>query len=359
MLRTLPMEPGLTELMLSAIAALPQCVLIVEPGGLIVGRNAAATTMLGAGEDVASILSSGEPGQVVWEEELSRLAESAGRTERRGVRLCGRGGRKFAADVYLRLLGSGAGCGEDMVLVVADDVSRRVSTERRLAATRELAGAGGLSAEMAHELSNPLDGAMRYLGLAGRVAGDEAREYLDRAREALTRVVEIIRAAQPAGRARLQDKPLERLLEDAVNVMAPRAESLGVAIVSDLDGSASRRAAAGLFQVFCNVIKNSLDAMPGGGLLKVTLRGADGQVIVRFADTGCGIATGDAERIFEAFHTTKPPGQGAGLGLAISREIVARAGGSISAAARSEGGAVVTIKLPAGGAGTEPTEDDA
>jgi signal transduction histidine kinase len=86
--------------------------------------------------------------------------------------------------------------------------------------------------------------------------------------------------------------------------------------------------------------------MPGGGTLTVRMRADDKRLTVEFADTGVGLTAEDAERAFQPFYTTKPPGEGAGLGLSICREIVTRLGGTISAAPRAEGGATVTIRVP-------------
>jgi two-component system NtrC family sensor kinase len=100
-----------------------------------------------------------------------------------------------------------------------------------------------------------------------------------------------------------------------------------------------------LFQVFCNIIKNALDAMPAGGLLRVQMRANGRHCVLEFNDTGCGIDPEDAERIFEPFYTTKRD-QGAGLGLAVCRSILQRLGGTISAAPRSGGGTVITVRIP-------------
>jgi signal transduction histidine kinase len=86
--------------------------------------------------------------------------------------------------------------------------------------------------------------------------------------------------------------------------------------------------------------------MPAGGTLTICQRPGDGECRVEFADTGCGLDPAHADKIFEPFYTTKPPGEGAGLGLAICREILARMGGTITAAARPEGGTLVTVALP-------------
>jgi signal transduction histidine kinase len=220
--------------------------------------------------------------------------------------------------------------------------------ERRVAASERLAGAGEAAAKVAHELNTPLDGVLRYIGLAERAEKDGVAEHLAKARSGLMRMADIIRELAEQGRAGLgpgQKVAAERLLDEALSVMQPRAQALGVTVVCDLAGGDSP-VVAGLFQVFCNVVKNALDAMPKGGRLLVRMRLAAGALTTAFHDSGVGMRPEDAERVFEPFYTTKPPGEGVGLGLSICREIVARMGGTISAAPRPEGGTVVTVCVP-------------
>ena len=340
------MSSSIQELTTLALDLLPQAVLIADRAGAILLRNAAADEMLPEGKDISQILRSGPAGALDWQADLDALAEGPGRLSHRDVSLAGRDNRRHTVDISLHRFNDGR---LDGVLVVVADVSERVTMERRLAAGERLAGAGEVAAKVAHELNNPLDGVLRFIGLAERAGDAGAAEYLQRAREGLMRMSEIIRSLREAGGLRSaggQKGPVERLLDEAVGVMQPRAQALGVAIVSDVQQDACLAVEVEVFQVFCNVIKNALDAMPGGGMLNVRLRGGPGCVVVEFADTGCGLAAGQAEEIFQPFYTTKAPGEGSGLGLTICREILARSGGTIAAASRPGGGAVVTIQLP-------------
>ena len=204
-------------------------------------------------------------------------------------------------------------------------------------------------AEVAHELNNPLDGILRYIGLAKRSKPEAAGAYLDKATDGLMRMAGIIRGLQDRGRpwsSGGEIAPLERLLDEALSAMQPRAQSLGVNFLTDSLDCQSLSAPGAMFQVFCNVIKNSLDAMPGGGLLTVRLRPQGDRCRMEFIDTGPGVAPEIADRIFEPFFSTKPRGEGTGLGLSICREIVTRLGGEISASNQTGPGLCVTILLP-------------
>ena len=106
------------------------------------------------------------------------------------------------------------------------------------------------------------------------------------------------------------------------------------------------RVGSNLFQVFCNLIKNAVDAMPDGGTLTITTAAwSTGEVVVSFEDTGMGLPE-NAEQIFEPFFTTKPSGQGTGLGLAICKDIIEKYNGRILAENRPEGGARFTVVVP-------------
>jgi len=139
---------------------------------------------------------------------------------------------------------------------------------------------------------------------------------------------------------------MDKLITEAIEVMEARARAIGVASSCDFDDDASVPVPGELFGVFCNIIKNALDAMPGGGLLSIRLRRAKDSLEVTFADTGVGFQHGDAERIFEPFYTTKSHGEGAGLGLAVCKDTLGRFGGTIAASQRAKGGTAFVVRLP-------------
>ncbi len=100
-------------------------------------------------------------------------------------------------------------------------------------------------------------------------------------------------------------------------------------------------------QVFFHLMKNAVEAMPDGGTLTLTTFGQSDHVRVSIADTGPGIPPDWLARIFEPFYTTKPEGQGTGLGLPITAWIVHRAGGRIEVDSRVGGGTTFRVTLPA------------
>jgi signal transduction histidine kinase len=335
------------ELTALALDLLPQAVLIADIDGKILVRNIAGEELLPEGEDIHQVLTGGAECAIHWETDIAALDEGPGKLAHHNVSLGGRDNRQHTVDIHLRRLQEGERTSG--VLVVITDVSDRVTMERRSAATERFEGVGEVAARVAHELNNPLDAVLRFIGLAERVAGEPASQYLQGARDGLMRMAEIIRDLRQQGGLRTagpRNSPVERLLDEAIRAMQPRAQALGVAIVCDLAEDASIPVEAGVFQVFCNVIRNAMDAMPEGGLLNVRLRRVGDNIVVDFTDTGCGISADQVEEIFQPFYTTKPPGEGSGLGLAISRDILSRSGGTISASPGKSGGTRISIRLP-------------
>jgi len=102
----------------------------------------------------------------------------------------------------------------------------------------------------------------------------------------------------------------------------------------------------GLQQVVLNLAANAIDAMPDGGVLSVTGTVTDQACIITIADTGCGIASEDLDRVFDPFYTTKPLGRGTGLGLPVCKEIIQRTGGTLQIMSTSGAGTTVTITIP-------------
>ncbi len=238
-------------------------------------------------------------------------------------------------------------------LLVAEDVSSRISMERRLAMSERLAAVGKLAARVAHELNNPLDGILRYANLAIRRA-DHAEdpkivEYLEKAKAGIVRMSEIITALLEFSRTTpgtFEQATINKIIEDAVAAMEGRAQEAGVTTTCrfhQTDMPVVR--GSNIFQVFCNIVKNAIDAMPDGGTLNITSAIDGPDVVVVFEDTGIGLPD-EAHNIFEPFFTTKDPGKGTGLGLAVCKELIEKYGGAITAQRRQPRGTTITVRIP-------------
>lgn len=238
--------------------------------------------------------------------------------------------------------------------IIIEDITEKLNMQRQLADTERLATIGRLASKVAHELNNPMDGILRYINLALRIIEqenlDKPKEYLTQCREGLMRMVQIVSELLEFSRstyAPLEYVNIEHLIEDAIKTMGSRAEVLRIRILRNYSPDIPQIRSGNLFQVFCNLTKNALDAMPDGGELKISTRLAtDNTAVVEFRDTGSGFAPENAEAIFEPFFTTREKGKGTGLGLAICRDIIENYHGRITAENAPEGGSIFTVYLP-------------
>ena len=129
---------------------------------------------------------------------------------------------------------------------------------------------------------------------------------------------------------------VETGLRDTIRVIAAKAKEKGAAITLDVDAQLPRvHATSGeLNQVWLNLIDNAIDAIPESGRIDVSAVQELDRVVVRVVDDGPGIPSDIQTQIFDAFFTTKPPGQGLGLGLEITRRLVRRYRGDIAVESR-------------------------
>jgi len=238
--------------------------------------------------------------------------------------------------------------------VTIEDITEQVNTRRQLATAERLAAVGKLACRVAHELNNPMDGILRYINLALRTVENEnlekPKEYLTHCRQGLTRMVQIVSELLEFSRntyAPFEQVRIEQIIEDAIKTMDTKTEAAKVRVLCKYSPDIPELRSGNLFQVFCNLIKNAVDAMPNGGELNISTQlSADNTAVIKFHDSGVGFAPEYSEVIFEPFFTTKDKGKGTGLGLAICKDIVERYGGKITAENAPRRGSIFTVYLP-------------
>jgi len=238
-------------------------------------------------------------------------------------------------------------------VLIVEDVTQRVRMEQRLAVSERLAGVGRLAAVVAHEINNPLDGIIRLVNLARRAGGEgdgqRVERYLTDAGKGLERMVTIVRDlldfSRTAGGS-VGPMPIQEILTEATQAMAPAAEKGGVAIAVECDPELPTLRSGSLYHVVLNLVKNAVEATPSGGRVRVAARAENDALVIEVADTGPGIPAEALPRLFEPFYSLKAIGKGTGLGLVISKDLVEKQGGTLTAANRPEGGAVFTVRIP-------------
>ncbi len=241
-------------------------------------------------------------------------------------------------------------------------LAEKERTQDQLIRSESLAAIGQLVAGTAHELNNPIAGAMSLVeSSVETIEGSKAQavnleEIIDDLRfslEELRRAGAIIRSLLDLSRQTqtyVEPVDMNRAVDDALLVLYNQYKSLDVKINKDYqDLPPVKGNYANLGQVLINIIQNALQALAEGKgeiFLTTRYRAAAGAVVIVCRDTGMGIPAASLKDIFKPFFTTKMVGQGTGLGLYISHEIIRRHGGQIRVESEEEKGAIVTVELP-------------
>lgn len=224
-----------------------------------------------------------------------------------------------------------------------------------------------LVAGVAHEIGNPLNFAKGGVGAlvasletlttvgtkndeATVRAATSARRALGLVEHGLDRIgrmLKHLRSDLGDRQAHAGKVALEEELDEAIEMLAPWLTARGVVLErkDEASGLAVLARRGDLAQVFGNILRNAGDAMPSGGALQVKIARAANVASITFRDGGPGVPADLKVSIFEPFFTTRDDA-GVGLGLYVSREIVARWGGTISLAEHPGPGATFVVRLP-------------
>lgn len=231
-----------------------------------------------------------------------------------------------------------------------------------LADADRLATIGQTAASVAHQVGTPLNlisGHVQLL-LEQRDLDPDLARRLHLVLEQIGRVSDAIRSLLEHTRRPGETAPIDvgSLLDSIVNLVRPRLAAARVTLEADLARSLPkvRGHRDELEMALLNLVSNAVDAMPGGGVLRVAASSTAAQVTIGLSDSGAGITPELLPRIFDPWVTTKPEGRGTGLGLSITRDVIARLGGCVDVTSEPGHGTTFTITLPADAG---PTEDDA
>lgn len=234
-----------------------------------------------------------------------------------------------------------------------EEKSRQLlETQKELARNERLAELGMLSAGVAHEINNPLAiirGNAELLQMSiPKDAEDqiEVSEILTQAGR-INRIVSSLLSLVRQEKRQISRFPLATLLDEILNQIGHQIPLAGYAIERNYYQAAINLEAdqEQLRQVFTNLVLNGLQAMEGEGQLTISAESdLSGTCSITVADTGPGIATGELERLFSPFFSTKQ--NGTGLGLAVSWGIVRNHGGTIAVQSAIGCGARFIVTLP-------------
>ncbi|MEM8592442.1 MAG: ATP-binding protein, partial [Pseudomonadota bacterium] len=226
--------------------------------------------------------------------------------------------------------------------------------EQTLAQSSKLAAMGEMSAAVSHELNQPLAAMKTYLAgaklLLQRKRPDEALSSFQRIDDLITRMGVITRQLKSYARKGSEAfEPIEikASVSAALELMEPQLRRRNVRITKTVPTEAvfSFGDRIRLEQVIINLLRNAIDATRDVDQPAIEILLAVGEeILLTIRDNGAGID--DLESLFEPFYTTKGPGEGVGLGLAISSSIVNDLGGRLTARNAESGGAVFMLTLP-------------
>jgi len=229
-----------------------------------------------------------------------------------------------------------------------DEQSQRIQVEK-------LSSIGFLASGVAHEIDNPLSGVMGCVKSLwdGTVPEDRRTEYFNTVTEGLERIRETVRGLLDYARQRPPaptDVDVHEVMDACLRLVQPALHKKRVMTDNRVvSGSVHVHAdRAQLMQVLVNLLLNAVEASSTNQIITLDARsdsGVDG-VKLTVRDEGCGIPDDIKDRICDPFFTTKPEGQGTGLGLSVSLGIIRNHGGELMFESEEGAGTTAVVRLP-------------
>jgi signal transduction histidine kinase len=246
------------------------------------------------------------------------------------------------------------------LLIERRDVAQaRAGIEERLQQADRLATIGLLATGVAHELNEPLSSILGFAQLLKRSRGlpqqdeDDVARIVSGALYARDVVRKLLLFARRAPTTKTEIDLNGNVVEDVLSLFEDRCAKDGIELVRALGADLPRIVAdaAQLKQVLVNLVVNALQAMPRGGTLTVRTSAGEDRVSLAVEDTGVGMTQDVMRKVFLPFFTTKGPGQGTGLGLAVVHGIVTAHEGTVRVESRPGHGSRFEVDLPITGGG--------
>ncbi|MFH1115566.1 MAG: ATP-binding protein [Pseudomonadota bacterium] len=246
--------------------------------------------------------------------------------------------------------------GRPAVIGISRDISERRRLEQKVLENERLASIGEVTSTLAHEIRNPLSAIKMTIQLLSKnlkVQGFDKKRF----QLALTEIKRLDRFLQDmlhfAGPVNMKKElnSLPDIISECLDLLRDKAGSHNIRFHWKRPRNAGKVLVdfSKMEEVFLNILLNSMDAMPHGGRIYVTVEDVETEagpmIQVEIRDTGSGISTDQLPRIFDPFYSTKT--EGAGLGLSNAKRIVDAHNGIIQVESRTAGGTSFRIRLPA------------
>jgi len=361
-------DPGQRDVFLKALLAnTPDTIFASDARGMLTAFSRAGEATLGyapgelTGRAARDLLD--EPGS--WDRLVNENA-GEGRSGVWDVVLRCKDGDPVPGKLTLFPLGGSGGASSAGIGGIFVDVRKKRALQESLIRIDRLAEIGRTASEVIHEINNPLSIIGQVSGWMGVVIADargmepEDRDELEAAVNRIEEQVE--RCARLTRRLLVFAREMEprkatfsirEILERSAGHLHTEFKHRDIDLVYDLGEEPLMICSdpGMLEQIFVNLMSNALYSLKekgGGG--RIVLKGemCGGDAVVRVADTGTGIPEACMQKVGDLFFTTKPPGKGTGLGIAICRNLLQKLGGEMTFESEAGVGATFTVRIPLG-----------
>jgi len=225
--------------------------------------------------------------------------------------------------------------------------------QTKLIQSTKMAAMDRFSSGIAHEINNPLGAIVNFTRtlLGNPEIKGQNRGHLELILKGLFRIENVVKQVLSySGKSKSEPRLLDvqQVLYESLAFVQHRIESEHIDLRLELDDSRPK-----VFidqhqiqQIFSNILRNAIDAMPGHGKLTITVSSSDKVVAITFIDTGIGISQENLENVFDPFFSTKEVGKGSGLGLFICYNLLQIYNGNLEIKSKEKKGTRVIVRLP-------------
>lgn len=246
--------------------------------------------------------------------------------------------------------------GRAQVLVLNEDITEKRNLENNLMQAQKLASIGHLTANVAHEINNPLAAIianaqilMHELKNSNEYTLESLKLIETAGKRASAIVSNLLETVRNTNNDNFEDTSLTETITDAVSMLSYEINNRSIAIEVEMDQDLPLLYANKnrLKSVWINLLSNALGAVENNsGLIHISGAYQNGQFRVKFSDNGIGIAPEHINRVFEPFFTTKAAGKGTGLGLSVSKQVIQEHHGTIEVESAPGSGTTFVVILP-------------